>query len=534
MKIKPLELALTAIFLVLAVLVGWLIVADVDKRTTQEKKPSPSRKPLLVNENPEALNTGRTPRRSSSSLSEEREPFLARPKERLVQFNNEEDYQKFLNALKSSDLRLIRSLDSLRSAWVGFNSLSDFDGLVDPDQLGFNFIVGSPIPPSQGSIQAGAIGFNGNALEWLGITSDNSQWGEGVTLAIIDSGITDHEALPDNIRRIDLVGDTAPSNLLNGHGTAVASLVAGTNAITPGVSPGVTLLDVRVSDSNGQSSSFILAEGIVAAVDGGAQVLNVSLGSYGDSSVVANAVEYASDNGVVIVASSGNEGFDQPAFPAGYSDVIAVGAVDQAGVLVDFSNTGENLDITAPGLEVFAAWTENRYIEFTGTSGSAPLVAAGIVTAMSEFDLNANQAASLVTSLANEAGSPGQDIEYGDGHLDVGRVINSETPGIFDIAAVSNLVETGSSNSVITVVQNQGTEVISNAQLTISTPFSEIPLQVSQLSPSETQVFEIPTSLPPSGEEFFISTEALLNPAFQDSEPSNNFKETSFKFEVTP
>ena len=153
---------------------------------------------------------------------------------------------------------------------------------------------------------------------------------------------------------------------------------------------------------------------------------------------------------------------------------------------------------------------------------------------MSEFDLNANQAASLVTSLANEAGSPGQDIEYGDGHLDVGRVINSETPGIFDIAAVSNLVETGSSNSVITVVQNQGTEVISNAQLTISTPFSEIPLQVSQLSPSETQVFEIPTSLPPSGEEFFISTEALLNPAFQDSEPSNNFKETSFKFEVTP
>ena len=534
MKIKPLELALIAFFLVLAVLAGWLIVADVDSKTAQEKEPSPSRKPLLVNQNTEASNTGRTPRRSSSFSDKKDEPFFARPNERLVQFNNEEDYQKFLNALSSSDLRLIRSLDSLRAAWIGFDNLSDFDGLVDPDELGFNFVVGLPLPPGQGSVQAGAIGFNGNALEWLGITSDNSQWGEGVTLAVIDSGISPHSALPEGIQRIDLVGDSDPSGLLNGHGTAVASLIAGTNGITPGVSPSVTLLDVRVSDASGLSSSFLLAEGIVAAVEGGAQVINISLGSYGDSSLVANAVAFASANGAVIVASSGNEGFDQPAFPAAYPEVIAVGAVDQAGVLVDFSNTGDDLDITAPGLEVFAAWTDNRYIEFTGTSGSAPLVSAAVATAISELELSANDAADAVLQFANEAGAPGEDIQYGQGHLDVGRVTNSETPGIFDIAAVSNLLETDSGNSIITVVQNQGTEVINGARLTISTSFSEIPLPVPQLTPGSIHTVEVPTSLPPPGEELFISTEATLNAAFQDAEPSNNLKETSFEFEAAP
>ena len=278
----------------------------------------------------------------------------------------------------------------------------------------------------------------------------------------------------------------------------------------------------------------MLAQGITAAVDNGADVINISLGTYGNSLLVERAVQYADANGAVIIASSGNEGFEQPAFPAGYNEVYAVGAVDREGTLVDFSNTGDTLDITAPGLEVFAAWTDGRYIEFTGTSASAPYVAAAVATAMSEFQLTASQAAEYVLSFANEAGSAGTDPSYGEGLLDVGRVINSTTPNIYDIAAVSNLVETGESNSLVTIVQNQGTETISQGEVSISTPFAEVPLRLSNLAPGEIQTFEVPTSLPQNGEEFFVTTEATLSGDLQDADPENNIRSTAFDFTTEP
>lgn len=531
MKIKPLELVLAAAFLILVVLLGWLTVADLSREVSQDNENQSVGGSLLITQSAVAKNSGQSP--LSARKSAAGDSFLARPKERLVQFKTEEDYRRFLASLGSSNLRLLGSLDSLRAVRVGFDDLADFDGLVDPDELGFNYLVSLPLPPGEGQIQAGAVGFRGNALDFLGITSDNSVWGDGVLLAVLDTGITSHEALPENIRRIDLI-DTDGTTPLHGHGTAVASLIAGTNNLTPGVSPAVTLLDVRVAATDGGSTSFLLAEGIVAAVDAGAEVINISLGSAGNSVLVANAVDYATENGAVIVSSSGNEGADQPSFPAGYEDVYAVGAVDREGTVVDFSNTGENLDLTAPGLEVFAAWTDNRYIEFTGTSASSPYVAAAVATAISEFNLSPIQAAEYVLRFTNEAGNPGVDPSYGLGNLDVGRVINSETPQIFDIAAVSNLIEIGERNSVVTVVQNQGTESISSAQVNISTPFARIPLQVARLAPGEIQTFEVPTALPNDGREFFVTTEASLTQDFQDFEPQNNIRSTTFDLNSEP
>ncbi|WP_411844671.1 S8 family serine peptidase [Roseibacillus persicicus] len=527
MKIKPLELTLISVFLVLAVVGGWLLVSDVAGRTAQKKEKSESSTPVLVQSHPTARSSGNAPTRSLPDT--QGDPLFSIPNQRLVQFDNEEDYRKFLASLADSDLRLLGSIDALRTALVGFDRLSDFDGLLDSEEMGYNYLVTLPLPPGEGEVQAGAVGFHGNALEWLGITGDNSTWGEGVIVAIIDTGVTNHEALTGSIRHINLVEGDDSADTWHGHGTAVASLIAGTSALTPGVSPGVSLLDVRVADVNGDSTSFKLAEGIVAAVDAGAQILNISMGSYGDSLLVRNAVEYAYTNGAVIVASSGNEGYDQPAFPADYAQVTAVGAVDQEGTVVNFSNYGENLDMTAPGLEVYAAWTNDRYIEFTGTSASAPYVTAAVAAAMSEYELNANNAMNLVTQNSNEAGDPGADSYYGVGHLDVGRVVNSGTSGIYDIAAVSNLITTDDGNMVLAVVQNQGTEAITGAKVTITTPYSSVPLQVQTLSPGDIQTFEIPTALPANG-DFEVSTSVSLNSSFQDVDPENNIRSNVFEF----
>ena len=529
MKIRPLELLLTSFFVVLAAVAGWIIVNDSvsDKSREKEKKVLNQ---LVTNSSHLDQQTNRS--RTKSVGNFDQVPPLAHPNERLLQFATEEDYQNFLSSLDGSKVRLRGRIDSLRAARVSFDRPSDLGDLGNSDDASFNFLVSLPLPPGDGQVQAGAVGFGRNALEWLGIDEDNSAWGEGVTLAVIDTGISEHPALPENITHIDLSGAEGATADLNGHGTAVASLIAGQNNITPGVSPSIQLIDVRVADSSGLSTSFQLAEGIVAAVDAGADVLNISLGSLGDSPVVERAVEYAYEQGSVIVASSGNQGIEQAAFPAGYDQVIAVGAVDQLGTLVDFSNTGESLDITAPGLEVPAAWTNDNYISFTGTSASSPYVAGAIATAIDQFGLTPQQAADYVLEFSNEAGAPGQDPSFGQGHLDVGRVIDSQTSGINDIAAVSNLVNSEEGSSVISVVQNQGTEFINNAEVTITTPFSTIPLQVGRLAPGEIQTFDIPTTLPDSDTEFIITTEATLNRAFRDAEPENNVETTFFSAEV--
>lgn len=531
MKIKPLELTLSLLLVALAVFIGWMLSSDATRdRQAKKKEESNNQLAHLTKVTPEQQQSGNAPKKSQPGdlLGS---PY-AIPNERLVRFATDEKYRRFLASLDGSKLRLLGSIDALRAVRVGFDDLADLDGALSDDEQDYNYLVTLPESPGEGAVQSGALGFNGNALEWLGITGDNSTWGTGVKLAIIDTGISPHPALPDNIIRYNLVTGEDPNATWNGHGTAVASLIAGTTGVTPGVAPGTQLIDIRVADSNGNSSSFQLAEGIVTAVDAGAHIINISMGSNGDSLLVRDAVAYASSRGVVIVASSGNEGRSQPAYPAGYPDVIAVGAVDRNGTLVNFSNTGKALDITAPGLSVFSAWTDDRYIEFTGTSASAPFVAAAVAVGMSQFRLPATSSSRLVTSHANEAGSPGADSSYGSGLLDVGRIINSQTSGIFDLAAVSNLVSPAG-NSIVSVVQNQGTAIINNATAVLNTPFEQIPLSIPRLAPGEIQTFEFPVNLQGAGNSYSIETSTSLNPAFTDSDPANNSKSTFFQ-KATP
>lgn len=512
-----------------ALTLGWLLMDDIIERTASEK-----------GENSGLSNPYRTQSTASDKRTSEHPPTnrpqefdsvpsFARPGERIVTFDSEKAYRKFLDSLSDSGVNLIGSIDNLRTARVSFSDPNDLASLVDEDSLDFNYLVS--LPPGAVAADPGAVGFQNTALDWLGITEDNSTWGEGVTIAVIDSGVTNHPAInEEGIRRLDLTEDGTPQSGWNGHGTAVASLISGQTNLSPGVAPSADILDIRITDSEGSSDSFLLAEAITTAVDNNADVINISLGSYGDSSAVRTAVEYAETNGVVIVASSGNEGLEVPAFPAAYESVIAVGAVDATGDILNFSNTGETLDITAPGLEVFSAWTNDSYVAFSGTSASAPYVAGAIAATSSEFGITSEQAAEIVFNNSNEAGPEGEDLTFGSGHLDVGRAINSTTRGINDIATTSILIDTEGTPTVTAVVQNQGTEVIRNADLTIATPFASFPLNVPQLQPGATLSLQVPASLP-QDEEFSVTAAASLPQSFSDTDPTNDENRSFFFLE---
>jgi len=181
--------------------------------------------------------------------------------------------------------------------------------------------------------------------------------GTGTTVAVLDTGVSLHK---DGIARLladrcrDFVDQTACVPDTHGHGTHVAGTIAQTrdNGIgVTGLAPGVSILPVRVLDENGMGRSVDIAAGIVYAVDQGADVINLSLGGYVESEARFQAIQYALENDVTVVASVGNQGFSNTiTYPAAYDGVIAVGSVNMAGEVAGYSNQHSALDILlAPG-----------------------------------------------------------------------------------------------------------------------------------------------------------------------------------------
>lgn len=456
-------------------------------------------------------------------------PPLALGNERIAVFKTDGDYQKFLASLGDRNFKLLGRSDRLRAVRFGFGHGSNLDG-IEGAELGYNYAVSIP-PPPDGEAQAGASGFGRNALSWLGVTTDNSLWGKGVLVAVLDSGVSSHPALNTSkgkVTQIALTELTEGSQL--GHGTAVASIISGDHPLTPGVAPASDILSIRITDDSGSSDSFTLAEGIMQAVDAGAKVINVSMGSYGDSGLVERAVRYAQENGSVIVASSGNSGLETIAYPAAYQGVVAVGAVEAKGEHLDFSNSGQNLGIAAPGYAVNAAWGTEQLTSFSGTSASAPFISGAIAAAMTEKNLSATQAAELVLGNANDAGYPGNDAAYGAGILDLGRIMNSGTPGIYDAAIASQVLVPPSATStlpqVLVTVQNRGTETLINTPLRIDSPSGKQTINISSLAPGAIQTYPVPVLLPNNDTPVTVSSSVKTTEP--DSNAANNSRSDEF------
>ena len=166
----------------------------------------------------------------------------------------------------------------------------------------------------------------------------------------------------------DPVANDEPGGIASGHGTFVAGVV---NM----VAPDAQLVAYRVLDTAGSGNGFGVAKAIIQAVQDGCKVINLSIVMYAKHAATDAAIEYARNNGVLVVAAAGNDSTDTERFPANDSYTLSVAALDSLNLKADFSNFGGKVDVCAPGTHVIAPYLDTTFARWDGTSFAAPFVA---------------------------------------------------------------------------------------------------------------------------------------------------------------
>ena len=296
--------------------------------------------------------------------------------------------------------------------------------------------------------------------------------GIGTTVAVLDTGVAYQRfrrfrRAPDlsGFRRgYDFVDDDRLPNDQNGHGTHVAGTIAqttGNRVGAAGIAYRTRIMPVRVLDSHGAGDTLAISRGIRFAARHGADVINLSLEF--DAGVraaqipdIVRALRFARRRGAIVVAAAGNQGSPQVAYPARARNVVAVAATTATGCQADYSNSGQHVDLAAPGGGADAANTDTEYDAATctpgllgrfifqqtftrsvrrfglppgyeGTSMAAPHVAgvAALVIGTRRLGRDPGPFAveRLLETTARDVGAPGWDPRYGHGLLDAAAAL---------------------------------------------------------------------------------------------------------------
>lgn len=273
--------------------------------------------------------------------------------------------------------------------------------------------------------------------------------GTGVTVAVLDTGIDSAHPDLDGGKVTDAANFSTDADTLDhfGHGTHVASIVAGTGEGAPanrkGVAPGASLLNAKVLDSNGSGSYDSIIEGLEWAAAHGAKVANLSIGTHspsdGNDPLVQAIDRVSRSSGMLVVAAADNIGPGESTItsPGWADEALTVGAVDKQDGLANFSSRGPRLgdygikpDITAPGVDIVAARADGTtlgpivdgvYQTLSGTSMAAPHVAGAAAIMAQEFPAATNR--QLKDRLISTAKTSASQTVYqqGGGRVDLAR-----------------------------------------------------------------------------------------------------------------
>jgi len=244
-----------------------------------------------------------------------------------------------------------------------------------------------------------------------------------IIVAVLDTGIdAAHPMLRGRvISGWNFVNGNTDTTDRQGHGTHVAGTIAESTL------GNVKIMPVKVLGDNGYGFSSDVVLGIRWAADNGAKVINMSLGGYGNLQASRDAIRYANSKGCVVVVAAGNSNDNASLYdPAWVPEAITVAAHDIHSQRANFSNYGNVIDLSGPGVAISSAVPGSGYQSKSGTSMSAPHVSAAVALLMSDSQfhgLGPDAIQDKIKEATDDYGTPGFDIYYGHGGLNAAKLI---------------------------------------------------------------------------------------------------------------
>lgn len=324
----------------------------------------------------------------------------------LITYFGGQVWNKYVNQTAAA---IIRVADAHTSFATGAGTVAVIDTGVDPHHL-----VLQPVLVSGYDFTTNQAGF---ASDWSDLTQSTVSILDQSTVSILDQNYL----LQLNQSTVSILDQSTVSILDTsklpksfGHGTMVAGLIHL-------VAPTATIMPLKAFKADGSSDLFNVLRAIYYAAQNGARVINMSFSLAGSSDEFSRAVDFASKNGVVCVASAGNSGKEVLVYPAALKSVVGVASTDNLGVRSTFSNYGANLvSLAAPGEGLITTYPGNHYAGAWGTSFSTPLVAGGAALLL---QLDPKMGPDKVAGSFSKAAKISQDL--GAGRLDLYLALSS-------------------------------------------------------------------------------------------------------------
>ncbi|MCJ7431844.1 S8 family serine peptidase [Candidatus Bathyarchaeota archaeon] len=287
-----------------------------------------------------------------------------------------------------------------------------------------------------------------------------------VLVAVVDTGIDwNHPDLADNYAPLgyDWVNNDPDPMDDHGHGTHCAGVIAAIvndNIGMAGLSQ-VRVMAEKGLDAGGSGRLSDLVSAIIHAVDQGADIISCSWGSYVESTLLHEAVRYAYDHGVLVVAAAGNDATDVKHYPAAYDEVFAVTATDQNDDPASFTNFGNWVEVAAPGVGIYSTVWDDSYGYMSGTSMSAPHVSGLAALIWSRFsNMARDQMWAQLQYTAEDLGNPGFDVYYGYGRINAKWAVE-QAPAEHDVLILNwktpSYIRLGRVATINSTILNMGT-----------------------------------------------------------------------------
>lgn len=308
--------------------------------------------------------------------------------------------------------------------------------------------------------------------------------GDQITIAVIDSGV-DHTITELKNKYVpgwntyNNTGDTMDRLPHGTHVTGTATAEGNNNFGVAGVSWNGRFMPVKVLSDGGSGSESQCGAGMIYAADNGAKIGTMSLQYYTGSSAFNDAVNYAWGKGVLLIAATGNNQGRRVAYPAKFQNCFGIGATTNTDSIASFSNYGPEVDVAAPGENVYSTLPGNSYAYYSGTSMATPHT-SGTAMLLWSYDITLTNAEvfELIRSTAEDKGAAGFDERFGWGRINASFAMQKAALNRFvaDSFAVTKGTQTGGDANSLKLSDNNKLTIQAALPIVAADPYARLEL----------------------------------------------------------